>query len=61
MEDLRVTGQEIMDICGGDEDVTDVKIDVDTVQTKYDDVKQMLRGKLSALDEAFRNTSSDVS
>ena len=59
VDDLRNTGQELMDMCG-DEDASDVKDDVDAVRAKYDDVKGALRQKLNALDEAFRNITSEV-
>ena len=60
MEDLKSTGQELMDMCG-EEDACDVKDDVDSVQSKYDRVRRVLREKLNSLDEAYRNVTSDVS
>ena len=59
VDDLRNTGNELMDMCG-DDDASDVKDDVDSVRNKYDDVKAALRQKLNALDDAFRNVTSEA-
>lgn len=48
-----------MEICG-EEDIVDVKDDVDIIQSKYDEVRAILREKLNRLDEAFRSITSDV-
>ncbi len=44
-----------------DEDASDLKEDVDTVNAKYDSVKGAIREKLGELDETLRNSSTDVS
>ena len=44
-----------------DEDASDLKEDVDTVNAKYDQVKSAIRSKLNDLDEALRNATTDVS
>ena len=44
-----------------DEDASDLKEDVDTVNGKYDEVKGSVREKVSELDEALRSVTTDVS
>ena len=60
VDDLRNTGNELMDMCG-DDDASDVKDDVDAVRAKYDDVKTALRAKLATLDDAYRTVASEAS
>ncbi len=60
VEDLTVTGNELMEMCT-DEDASDLKEDVDNINSKYDGVKTAIRDKLNDLDEALRNATTDVS
>ena len=60
MEDLSATGHELMEMCT-DEDASDLKEDVDTVNGKYDEVKVAVREKVAELDEALRSVTTDVS
>ena len=59
VEDLNITGQELMEICT-DEDASDIKEDVDNIIAKYDDVKGGVREKLSQLEETLRTVSTEV-
>ena len=59
VEDLRNTGQELIELCGED-DACDVRQNMDTVRSKYDSVKSALRQKLAALDDVFRSVTSDA-
>ena len=59
VEDLNVTGQELMEICT-DEDASDIKEDVDNIIAKYDDVKVGVRDKLVQLEESLHSVSSEV-
>ena len=59
IEDLSNTGHELMDMCT-DEDASDLKEDIENVNTKYEEVKSAIRAKLQNLDEALRNVTSEV-
>lgn len=59
VEDLNITGQELMEICT-DEDASDIKEDVDNIIAKYDDVKVGVRDKLTQLESTLRTVSTEV-